>query len=144
MSKTIASFIITPDGTKLQSFHVHDFKTHADKNGEQYMIDGGTEYQHGSVNKEPAEVRLVTMDDPHHLRRKHFHWGSYGKDGKQPLRWIALEDMETEHINAVLETQHHLQDWTKQLFNDELQWRISHEALDKLAQTNQELGLYDD
>lgn len=89
------------------------------------MIDGGSDYQRGSVNKQPAEAHLITIDDPHQLRRKHFHWGSYGKDGKQPLRWIPLEDMETDHINAVLNTCR-LVDWTKQLFKDELEWRNEH------------------
>ena len=126
MAQTIASFIITPDGTKLQSFHVHDYKTHKDANGEEYMIDGGTSYQRGSINKEPAEVHLITMDDPHEIRRKHFHWGTYGKAGDQPLRWVALEDMETDHINAILETQHHIEESTRQLFKDELEWRNGH------------------
>lgn len=128
MAKTIASLIICPDGTKLQSFHRHDYKTHIDKNGEEYMIDGGLDYYRGNVNKQPAEYHAVTMDDPHHLRRHHFHWGSYGKDGNQPLRWIPLEDMETEHINAVLDNCQ-LADWTTELFKDELQWRKSHAAL---------------
>lgn len=30
-------------------------------------------------------------------------WGSYGKDGKGPLRQIAIKDMETEHIMACLD-----------------------------------------
>lgn len=123
MPMTIASFIITPDGTKLQSFHRHDYKTHKDAvTGEEYMIDGGTDYQRTNVNKVPAEAYLITMDDPHHLRRHNFHWGSYGKDGKQPLRWIALEDMETDHILAVLKNARPAPH-VVELFNAELEWR---------------------
>ncbi len=43
-AKTVASYMITPDGTLLQSYHVHDYKTYKDSNGEIYMIDGGCEY----------------------------------------------------------------------------------------------------
>jgi len=29
-------------------------------------------------------------------------WGTYGKDGKQPLKYVVLDDMESSHIEAVL------------------------------------------
>jgi len=32
-------------------------------------------------------------------------WGTYGKDGKQPLKYIPLDDMDSGHIEAVLKTQ---------------------------------------
>lgn len=142
MAQTIASFLITPDGTKLQSYHRHDYKTHKDANGEEYMIDGGTDYQRGSVNKQPAEAHLITMDDPHHLRREHFCWGTRGRDGKQPLTWKPLKDLDTDHIEAILATQHHISNHLRQLFSDELQWRKSHDMLDTLVQLAQEQGDY--
>ena len=40
----------TPDGTILTSEHVHDYKQHLDKNGDTYMLDGGTEYQRTTIN----------------------------------------------------------------------------------------------
>ena len=141
MTQTIASYIITPDKTKLQSFHRHDYKTHTDANGEEYMIDGGLDYVRTSMNKHPAVYHTITMDDPHHLRREHFHWGTYGKQGNEPLRWVALKDMETDHIQAILDN-HRPASWTAYLFEDELQWRKSHEALDKLSELSQELGDY--
>lgn len=128
MTQTIASFLITPDGTKLQSFHRHDYKTHTDKNGEEYMIDGGLDYVRTSMNKHPAVYHTITMDDPHHLRREHFHWGSYGKQGNEPLRWIALKDMETDHIKAVLIIKPS-ESWLAQLLNDELKYRDKQQEL---------------
>ena len=123
MTHTIASFCITPDGTVLQSYHRHDYKTYADKNGEEYMIDGGCDYVRHSINKEPAEYFTVTTDDTHKMKRKWFHWGTRGKDGNQPLKWRELQDLDTEHIEAILETQSHIPEHLRELFKDELEYR---------------------
>lgn len=32
-------------------------------------------------------------------------WGTYGKSGKEPLKWVKLIDCETEHLEAILNTQ---------------------------------------
>jgi len=32
-------------------------------------------------------------------------WGTYGKSGKEPLRYININDMSTNHILNVLNTQ---------------------------------------
>ena len=32
-------------------------------------------------------------------------WGTYGKSGKEPLRYININDMSTNHILNVLKTQ---------------------------------------
>lgn len=32
-------------------------------------------------------------------------WGTYGKGGKEPLKWVKLIDCETEHLEAILRTQ---------------------------------------
>ena len=94
--------IKTPDGTHLISEHRHDYKTHKDANGETYMIDGGTDYARRSVNTEPAEdLSLYSCMDHTYLREK-LVWGTYGIDGDQPLTYIALKDMTTPHIEAVL------------------------------------------
>ena len=60
-SRVIASALITPDGTILQSYHRHDYKTYTDKNGEMYMIDGGVDYMRSIDNKEPKSK--YTQDD---------------------------------------------------------------------------------
>ena len=41
-------------------------------------------------------------------RRETLAWGSYGKDGKQPRKEIAIKDLSDLHICAILETQHHI------------------------------------
>lgn len=124
MTKVIANALITPDGTILQSYHRHDYKTYVDTvSGEEYMIDGGTDYCRSNVNKVAAKYISVTMDDPHETRREWFHWGTRGKDGRQPLTWKPLKDLDTDHIQAILETQHHIPDYLVGLFADELEYR---------------------
>lgn len=116
--------MLTPDGTWLQSFHRHDFKQHKDVvTGETYMLDGGCSYIRSNVNKVPAYYLTVLESDRHELKREWFAWGTRGKDGKQPLRWVHLKNMDTDHIEAILETQHHIGDWLRKLFNDELEYR---------------------
>ena len=55
--------------------------------------------------------------------REHFSWGSRGKLGDEPLHYIILKDMEDSHISAILETQTHIQDYIRKVFEDELKFR---------------------
>ena len=100
MTRLIYNAIKTPDGTILESEHRHDYKAHTDANGLEYMVDGGLDYLRRSTN--PAEELSLYDDQSHEVQRQYLKWGSYGKDGKQPLRRIKIADMETSHIEAVL------------------------------------------
>lgn len=98
--KMILNRIKTPDGTILTSHHVHDYKSHLDANGEVYTVDGGNQYSRVSINKTPAEDLRVYSDAPFEVIRESFYRGGRGKDGKQPLTWVALKDMEDEWLEA--------------------------------------------
>jgi hypothetical protein len=104
----IKNAIVTPDGTELRSYQRHDYKTHLDKNGKTYMIDGGLDYSRRSANGDEVDA-CVYSDAPHSIQRYLLHWGSYGKDGDQPLKHIKIADMESEHMKAVINgcTPHH-------------------------------------
>ena len=119
----LVSGLKTPDGTVLYSRHRHDYKTHDDSNGEWYMIDGGLSYHRGSVNVVRGEYISLTTESPHVEIREHFGWGTYGKDGKEPLHEMILKDMETGHIEAVLRTQARLGPHITKVFEDELEFR---------------------
>ena len=121
--KVLVSGLKTPDGTVLYSRHRHDYKTHDDSNGEWYMIDGGLSYHRGSVNVVRGEYISLTTESPHVEIREHFGWGTYGKDGKEPLHEMILKDMETGHIEAVLRTQARLGPHITKVFEDELEFR---------------------
>lgn len=124
MSVLVANRIRTPDGTIVQSFHRHDYKIHKDKNGFEYMVDGGLDYLRRAVNPDaPHEEISVWTDDPFEDIREAFHWGTRGKDGKQPLAWKPLKDLDTSHIEAILETQQQVPDHMVEIFKEELNWR---------------------
>ena len=97
--------IKTPDGTILTSYSQHDYKTHDDNNGETYMVDGGTAYVRRSINIEPYQSLDVYSTAPFDVLREAYYWGTYGINGDQPLSYVALADMDTDHIKAVLRTQ---------------------------------------
>jgi len=102
----LANRIITPDGTMLQSFNRHDFACHIDAiTGEFYFTDGGLTYIRRSVNTVPYESADVWTDDSHEEIRAAMHWGSYGKNSDQDLRYIAVKDLTDEHLDAILRTQ---------------------------------------
>ena len=101
--KVYASRIRTPDGTILQSFHRHDYKEYKDTvSGETYIIDGGTDYFRGSINKVKAEDLTVYVDDPFEVKREVPVWGTYGKNGDKELRWVSVSEMEDAHIEALV------------------------------------------
>ena len=122
-NQLVVNKIRTPDGTILHSRHRHDYVTHLDENGEDYMLDGGTDYIRSSINKEEAESLAVYTDDDHSVIREAFMWGTRGLTGDQALIWKPLKDLEIDHINAILKTQTHIQDWVEKLFTDELEYR---------------------
>ena len=101
--RLILSRIQTPDGTILTSYHVHDYVTHTDKNGEKYMLDGGLEYQRYNVCKEPFKDLSVWSDAPFEVIRESFHRGGRGKDNKQPLTWVPISKMSDEWLEATIQ-----------------------------------------
>jgi hypothetical protein len=125
-AKLISNRIRTPDGTILESRHRHDYVTYVDKNGKEYMVDGGLEYLRRIVHDDAPYEELSVYDDaPYALIREVFKWGTRGKDGRQPLKFVPLKDLTTEHIDAILDTQIHISERIRKLFIDELNFRNS-------------------
>lgn len=100
----IRNAIQTPDGTVLVSRSRHDYQKHTDDNGKSYVVDGGLDYVRASVHDD--QISLAVYDtDQFNVIRESLEWGTYGINGDQPLSWIKMCDMDTAHIEAVLETQ---------------------------------------
>ena len=102
--KILSSRMRTPDGTILESKHRHDYVTHTDANGKEYMLDGGFDYVRCSANGD-EEMLTVTSDDSHEVIREAVKWGTYGKDGDEPLKYVTISGLNPYHLRAILDTQ---------------------------------------
>ena len=122
MSEIIYSALRTPDGTIIESKSRHDYVTHVDANGKEYMIDGGLDYVRCS-NHGDEEHLTVWIDDPHDTVRQYCQWGTYGPSGDQPLTYKKLCDMSDAHINAVLENVSRIRASIKTAMQNELEYR---------------------
>jgi len=101
--KIIYNAIRTPDGTVLESISKHDYRTHKDKNGLTYMVDGGHEYLRRTEYKLDMYEELSLYDnEPNDIQRKHITWGSYGIHGNSLLSFKIIKNMDTDHLKAVL------------------------------------------
>ena len=117
----------TPDGTVLVSRSQHDYRTYTDPtNAKKYMVDGGLAYERSSNNGD--EQYMYQYYDPfdHKHNRTWMHWGTRGKDGDKPLQYKPVHQMDTDHIEAILTTQHQITDWIRGIFVEELEWRKKH------------------
>lgn len=119
----VTNRIKTFDGTILISRHQHDYVEYTDKkNGKYYAVDGGLSYQR-IVYGGPFEDLSVYDNDNFDLIRNVFEWGSYGKDGKEPLHYVTLRCMNNIHIEKIIETQQHILPHIKKIFEKELIYR---------------------
>jgi len=126
--RLILSRIQTPDGTILTSYHVHDYVTHIDKNGEKYMLDGGNEYQRHTVTKEPFKDLSVWSDSPFEEIREAFYRGGRGKSGKEELKWTKMSEMSNVWLkNCILynEVLEQGDCYANKLYHEELGYRNS-------------------
>ncbi len=96
--------IRTPDGTILQSWHRHDFKTYEDANGHTYMVDGGTAYMRRYlVEAAPYTELSVEYEVGNHAHnREHAYWGTYGKEGTDSLKRVLIKDLSNSHLRNIL------------------------------------------
>lgn len=118
--------ITTPDGTTLISRHVHDFIQYVDRTtGKTYMVDGGLEYLRRSGNGDEVDTSIVVDDNDfaEQVVRENLMWGTYGPNGDQPLKYVALKDLETDHLEAILREQVNLRLFYRRAMEHELKLR---------------------
>jgi len=110
-------------GTQLVSYHRHDYKTCGCSN--QTMVDGGLSYlRYGGMDMEQVESIPVYMDEPYEKVREAFHWGTYGKEGKGPLKYVPLSSMSNAHILKVASLMTgKMEPWLENLFTKEKAYR---------------------
>ncbi len=102
------------------SYHRHDYKICECPNGA--MVDGGTAYlRYGAKDMSKIKLFAVYADDDYELVRKYATRGSRGVDGKKPLTWIPLCDMDDDHLEACLD--YGGPDWHMELIRKEIAYR---------------------
>jgi hypothetical protein len=126
-SKILLNRIKTPDGTILTSYNRHNYVEYKDTiTKEVLMVDGGTDYLRRNMG---TYEELSVYDDGSHLtRRSAVHWGTRGKDGRQPLVYKPIKDLDSDHIEAILKTQHQISDFYREILKDELKYRFDEQA----------------
>jgi hypothetical protein len=88
------------------------------------MVDGGTEYsRYGAMDMDKIKTHYVYADDDFDIVRKYATRGGRGIDGKQPLTWIPICDMDDDHLEAVLD--YGGADWHLDLIRKEIDYRSS-------------------
>lgn len=123
MREILSNRMRTPDGTVLHSVHRHDYVTHTDANGQEYMLDGGWDYVRRSVNGDET-LLTVWSDDDHEAIREAITWGTYGKNGDETLVHVTIADMSSEHLQACLDTQQRtMRPALYKVMQDELKYR---------------------
>jgi hypothetical protein len=86
------------------------------------MVDGGTAYlRYGAKHMRNIKLFAIYADDEYEVVRKYATRGSRGVDGKKPLTWIPLCDMEDAHLEACLD--YGGPDWHMELIRKEIEYR---------------------
>lgn len=102
------------------SQHRHDFVKCECPN--EAMVDGGTDYlRYGAINMSKIKQFAVYADDDFEIVRKYATRGSRGVDGKQPLLYIPICDMDDDYLEAVLD--YGGADWHIELIKKEIKYR---------------------
>lgn len=88
----------------IRSTHRHDSVSLEHSSGI-YRIDGGHEYflysfPYGCC-KEFEDLRLTDSNALKTIKNK-LIWGTKGKEGDEPLKYIKIKDMEKEHMEKLL------------------------------------------
>lgn len=125
--RILKNSIVTPDGTELWSKNRHDYIEHKDiVSGEMYINDGGNEYFRRSVNTIPYKDISVIDDGSFECCRYHMCWGVNYDVHKNLLRqtkWVAIKDLDTEHIWNILLNIPNIDDYYKKVMTEEIIYR---------------------
>lgn len=112
-------------GETIVSYHRHDYKTCGCRN--QATVDGGLDYlRYGAVDMSKIQLVVVYADMPHSVVRLYATRGGRGEDGKQPLTWVRICDMNDEWLQAVLDYYDNIdatKNWHLNIIKNEIEYR---------------------
>jgi hypothetical protein len=96
------------------------------------MTDGGQDYQrYGGQDLTKVDRSLtVYATDDHDVMRKAVYWGTYGKKGDEPRRWVNVAEMSNEHLDAcILNLGSRMHPTIKKTMANELEYRINNNII---------------
>lgn len=111
-------------GEKLESMYRHNYVMCTCDN--KTMLDGGTDYQrYGGVDLSYIDLSgTIFITDGFEKCRLAPIWGTYGKEGNEPLRHISVSEMSDEHLEAVIkEYSNRIEKWRLGLMLQEVEQR---------------------
>jgi hypothetical protein len=85
-------------GDIVNSSSVHDY---VECSCGKTSVDGGAEYFHGTVG-EDTENLWITTTTPLKEAMQNVIWGTYGKTGSEPFKWVFLNDCTSNHLESIL------------------------------------------
>lgn len=95
-----------------------------------YGVDGGSSYSRRIGNTNECEDLSVWIDDDKPMDddkfkivRESLHWGTRGKDGDQPVRWVKMSEMSDAHLTAMLKYEGPVDSFYKECFSLETEYR---------------------
>lgn len=89
-------------GEVLVSYHRHDYKVCGCENGT--SVDGGLDYiRYGGKDLSLVESNCLYDDEPFEVLREHIFRGGRGIDGKQPLKYVKLSEVDNEWLGAIID-----------------------------------------
>lgn len=106
----------------IQSYHRHDFKF---CKCESVAVDGGADYLRRVSDGKWEELSVID-DENHETRRNNLVWGvNYTKEmvRLEVTEWRLIKDLNTEHINAILDGEYCKDPFYLEVFNNELEYR---------------------
>jgi len=124
-SSIVRNSIITRDGTVLTSYTVHDYKSHMDSvTNTEVSVDGGNHYLKRSGQLDTYTENSIVYGDGHKVCREVKLWGTYGKNGDEPLKFVSASEMTSNHIMAILNGER-VSGALEQILKDEIKYRES-------------------
>jgi DNA-directed RNA polymerase subunit RPC12/RpoP len=107
-------------GETIVSQSRHDYVTCECPN--EAMVDGGNDYErYGAMDMDKIEPKYIYADDDFEVVRKYATRGSRGVDGRQPLKYIAICDIDDDYLLAILE--YGGPEWHLDLIRKEIKYR---------------------